>query len=70
MIYGNGDKYEGTWHKGQRHGNGTIVFVAGIIARYEGEWQNDKISGKGVMEFRNGNRYEGHVKNNCVRRSS
>jgi hypothetical protein len=43
VTYKNGDKYEGDWREGVRHGNGTLwVFKGGKYhVRYSGEWVND-----------------------------
>jgi hypothetical protein len=43
VVYKNGDKYEGDWNTGLRHGLGTLwIFKEGkYIVRYNGEWRND-----------------------------
>lgn len=39
---------------------GTYYYKSnGIYLKYVGEWKNDKKHGKGVMEYKNGNKYEG-----------
>lgn len=43
VTYKNGDKYEGDWQDGYRHGNGTLwVFRDGkYYVRYSGDWDQD-----------------------------
>lgn len=43
VIYKNGDKYEGDWAQGLRHGLGTLwLYKKGkYVVRYNGEWRND-----------------------------
>ncbi len=53
----NGDRYEGDYFQGERHGNGTCWFINGD--RYEGEYQCGKPHGKGTFYYRIGERYEG-----------
>jgi hypothetical protein len=57
MEYANGDRYEGAWHQGQRHGKGVYEYSNGDI--YDGNWINDKKEGAGVLEMATGDRYEG-----------
>jgi hypothetical protein len=40
MAYAGGDRYEGSWAAGKRHGRGAAVFASG--ARFAGAWANDK----------------------------
>jgi hypothetical protein len=57
MEYANGDRYEGAWHQGQRHGKGVYEYSNGDV--YDGSWINDKKEGTGVLEMATGDRYEG-----------
>jgi hypothetical protein len=42
-VYKNGDKYEGDWALGFRHGLGTLWVFRGskYMVKYNGEWNND-----------------------------
>ena len=44
MIYQNGDKYEGDWESGLRHGLGTLwIYTDGkYVVRFNGSWHKDK----------------------------
>jgi hypothetical protein len=44
LTYKNGDKYEGDWQDGFRHGNGALwIFKEGkYYLKYEGGWAYDK----------------------------
>ena len=44
MIYQNGDKYEGDWENGLRHGLGTLwIYIDGkYVVRFNGSWHKDK----------------------------
>lgn len=58
-----GGVYDGeTNSKGEKHGDGQIVFPNGCV--YEGSWENDKASGMGILKLLNGEMYEGEFKNN------
>jgi hypothetical protein len=59
LVWANGDVFEGTLSKGQRHGKGTFVWANG--QRYSGDWVNDKAQGQASVQFANGNQYEGAV---------
>lgn len=43
MTYANGDKYEGSWRSGQRHGFGVLFqYESGQhYVSYRGEWKRD-----------------------------
>jgi hypothetical protein len=43
FTYRNGDKYEGSWQNGRRHGSGTLWVLRGgkFHARFSGGWAND-----------------------------
>ena len=50
MVYRGGDKYEGLWEQGKRHGVGTMTFTTGdgsIDRVYKGNWNEDHMSGEG-----------------------
>lgn len=48
MLYTNGDKYEGEFKNGLRHGtDGTLKLADGTI--YSGHWQEDEFTGKGFI---------------------
>ena len=38
-TYWNGDKYEGQWENGQKHGRGEIIYANGD--RSAGKWEYD-----------------------------
>ena len=64
--YANGDRYEGEYKDGKRHGQGTIFYPYGG-GRYEGEWKDDKRHGQGTQFYSlgiysHGKRYEGEWK--------
>jgi hypothetical protein len=62
----NGDKYEGQFIKGQRHGYGTYYFKQAnnnlinykSIIRIEGQWQNNQVS-NGSFYFSDGTNFSG-----------
>lgn len=47
MEYGNKDRYEGYWLKGERSGSGTYQYSNGDT--YTGEWKSDSKNGHGVL---------------------
>lgn len=59
LVWSNGDSFDGTLVKGQRHGRGLFVWANG--QRYSGDWFNDKPQGEANIQFANGNRYDGQV---------
>jgi hypothetical protein len=59
LTWANGDTYDGTLRKGQRHGKGLFIWANG--QRYDGQWIDDHPTGQTDMLFANGNRYEGTV---------
>jgi hypothetical protein len=59
-TYDNGDRYEGEWKDGKRHGQGTLYYKSG--SRYEGEWKDGKRHGQGTFFWNDGDRYEGEWK--------
>jgi hypothetical protein len=52
MTWPNGERYEGEWLDGRKHGSGKMQYVDGRA--YIGAWVNDKKSGAGVMTWPNG----------------
>jgi len=72
--YANGDRYEGEWHDGLRHGQGRWSTPANVWAidgtgrlvdgaprfdTYEGGWENDMRHGNGVLTLARGSTYVG-----------
>lgn len=53
----NGDRYEGEFLYGRRHGKGTYTFKKGD--RYTGQFKDDGIEGSGVYVWTNGDEYTG-----------
>merc|ERR1712168_1529592 len=58
MKWQNGDRYEGDWQRGLRHGRGVYTSKA-TGAAYDGEYVNDKKEGQGKYSWANGDWYEG-----------
>ena len=56
-FYTDGSRYEGQWHAGLRHGNGTQFFLSGDT--YTGGWDRGQQSGFGSLVKVNGDVYEG-----------
>ena len=61
-YYANGDKYEGEFANGLRHGNGIYYFFDNG-EKYEGEFKNAKYHGIGTFYFADGTKYEGEFAN-------
>lgn len=61
MEYIGGDKYDGEWLNGQRHGNGTMFYASGDT--YDGEWCNGVKDGYGVYTWSTEEMYQGYYKN-------
>jgi hypothetical protein len=55
-TYDNGDRYEGEWKNGERHGKGTMDYADGN--KYTGTWVNGEKLGQGVFIWDNGDRYK------------
>ncbi len=69
MIYRNGDKYEGEWLAGSRHGTGNLTFAENDEFDrkfYSGNWENDQFSGMGLLIRKNGEKHEGQFENGIV----
>lgn len=56
-VEATGERYEGEWKQGLRHGIGTAHWPDGDL--YTGQWMHDHPHGKGVYFKSNGERYEG-----------
>lgn len=56
-YYKNGNKYEGEFKNGMRHGKGVMHYYYGN--KYYGEWKLDKKEGKGIYYWKDGRRYSG-----------
>ncbi|XP_026993526.2 radial spoke head 10 homolog B isoform X2 [Tachysurus fulvidraco] len=55
--------YRGQWHKGKRHGKGTMFFNLEATSWYEGDWENNQRKGWGMRCYQSGDTYEGQWKN-------
>jgi len=54
--------YEGYFHKGLRHGRGSMKGKNGFVF-FEGKWENDQPNGYGIMKFpHSGDRHEGNYR--------
>lgn len=58
MRWQNGDRYEGEWKDGMRHGQGSYSCKS-TGGKYEGLYEKDQKSGKGKYTYSNGDWYEG-----------
>lgn len=58
-------RYEGLWHKGQKEGRGTVVFVQ-QNASYEGRFKHDKMEGQGTLKMLDTTQSEGNSENEPV----
>lgn len=61
MVFANGDRYDGEFKAGQRHGCGTFTFANG--RQYMGQFEADQFHGIGVWELETGDRYIGEFEN-------
>merc|ERR1712223_691 len=61
MRWNQGDKYEGDWQEGLRHGQGTYFSKTNGF-KYEGQYAKDKKHGKGKYTYPNGDIYNGQWK--------
>lgn len=52
------EKFEGSWHMGKRHGQGTEYYKDGK-KKYEGSFSNSLYNGKGTLFLKNGDKYIG-----------
>ena len=57
MGYDNGNKYEGEWENGKKHGEGIYryTYQGGV---YEGEFADNKKHGMGTMKEASGGAYK------------
>ncbi len=46
-FFKSGDKYQGSWTDGRRHGRGRMEYSNGDV--YDGEWEADQRAGAGVL---------------------
>jgi len=56
-MHGDSERYEGQWHEGLKHGQGTRIYSSG--AQYEGSWKEDKREGYGQQTYVDGTIYDG-----------
>ncbi|GMH17418.1 hypothetical protein Nepgr_019259 [Nepenthes gracilis] len=59
-IYGNGDYYEGEFHKGRCNGSGVYTYY--VNGRYEGDWVDGKYDGYGIESWGKGSKYRGQYR--------
>ncbi len=62
MIWGNGEKFVGTWLNNLRQGRGIFSYSENDELKrlnYDGEWKKGKRSGKGTLTWKSGKRYIG-----------
>lgn len=57
MKYKKGDIYEGEWENNEFNGEGTYIEDENLT--YKGSFVAGKYHGNGVMEYQNGDKYEG-----------
>ena len=66
IIYPNGDKYIGEYKNKMRNGKGKMYYNEkdenGRVM-YDGYWKDDLFDGKGIMKWKNNDRYNGEWKN-------
>lgn len=53
-----GDRYEGDWEQGEKHGNGRYVYPDG--SSYSGSFEANKKHGFGIFTWEDGTEYRGH----------
>lgn len=46
VVYEGGERYEGEFKGGMKHGGGELYFVNGD--KFYGTWQNDRVTGPGT----------------------
>jgi len=63
-VWPNGDRYEGEWVDGKKHGRGKMTRVNGDW--YEGEWHGGYVDGEGKAQI-NDKMYEGIWAHGCLR---
>jgi hypothetical protein len=63
FLHEAGEKYEGSWLGGLRHGKGMQYYPSGQI-KYEGDFNQGRREGYGTYYFKNGDRYAGNFSDN------
>lgn len=56
-VWHNGDRYNGDWSEGKRHGNGALKYANG--RSYVGGFAHSRRSGYGVFIWEDGHKYSG-----------
>ncbi|KAF8405741.1 hypothetical protein HHK36_007818 [Tetracentron sinense] len=59
-FYGNGDFYEGEFHRGKCNGSGVYNYF--VNGRYEGDWIDGRYDGYGIESWARGSRYRGQYR--------
>ena len=57
-VWVRGRRYEGSWAKGRRFGDG--IYFSGYGDSYDGHWEADFYEGEGTLTKKNGDRMTGH----------
>ncbi|XP_058751134.1 uncharacterized protein LOC131624186 [Vicia villosa] len=60
QVFGNGDFYEGEFHRGKCSGSG--VYYYSMSGKYEGDWIDGRYDGYGVETWARGSRYRGQYR--------
>ncbi|MDD9980364.1 MAG: caspase family protein [Gammaproteobacteria bacterium] len=65
--WADGDRYEGEYRDGKRHGHGTLTWegteeYAGRQGRYDGEFRDGEFHGRGTLVWPSGSRYDGEFR--------
>ena len=53
-------RYDGSWNRGEKHGEGTYFFPNGD--KYEGKWEDGQKHGQGIYSFSDGDSFVGQWK--------
>lgn len=64
FVYEDSTEYSGSWKNGKREGKGTIT--KNDKTWIYCNWLNDESVGTGTINYKNGDRYEGAIKNNLA----
>jgi len=64
-LYSNGEKYEGQFKNGKRHGRGRLNFPDS--SKYIGQFKNGKRHGQGILNFPDGGYYIGEWKDDLLK---
>ena len=59
-TWANGQKYDGYWKDGKRHGRGVHTWASG--QKYDGEWKDGKEHGRGVFTWPDGSKQDAEWK--------